>query len=69
MEASLRFYRDILGSKVAYDQVIRTPREAPDHATTNPSLRLVLWQANDDFIGMIGLIVNRPAWRRRDSRW
>jgi catechol 2,3-dioxygenase-like lactoylglutathione lyase family enzyme len=56
METSLRFYRDILGLKVAYDQVIRTPRQAPDDATADRSLRLVFLRANDDFIGMIGLI-------------
>jgi catechol 2,3-dioxygenase-like lactoylglutathione lyase family enzyme len=56
MDASLRFYRDVLGLKVAYDQVIRTPREAPSDAAAERSLRLVLLRANDDFIGMIGLI-------------
>jgi len=56
MENSLRFYRDALGLKVAYDQVIRTPREASSDAEAQRSLRLVLLQANDDFIGMIGLI-------------
>lgn len=56
MQASLRFYRDTLGLKVAYDEVIRTPRSAPDDASAERSLRLVFLQANDDFIGMIGLI-------------
>lgn len=56
MEATLRFYRDALGLRVAYDQVIRTPRDAPDDAAAERSLRLVLLEANDDFIGMIGLI-------------
>jgi catechol 2,3-dioxygenase-like lactoylglutathione lyase family enzyme len=56
MERSLAFYRDALGLTVAYDQVIRTPRDAPDDAAAQRSLRLVLLQANDDFIGMIGLI-------------
>jgi catechol 2,3-dioxygenase-like lactoylglutathione lyase family enzyme len=56
MEASLRFYRDALDMRVAYDQVIRTPRDAPNDAAAERSLRLVLLQANDDFVGMIGLI-------------
>jgi catechol 2,3-dioxygenase-like lactoylglutathione lyase family enzyme len=56
MDTSLRFYRDVLGLKVAYDQVIRTPREAASDAAADRSLRLVLMQANDDFIGMIGMI-------------
>jgi len=56
METTLRFYRDALGLRVAYDQVIRTPRDTPDDASAERSLRLVFLQANDDFIGMIGLI-------------
>ncbi|MCL4791885.1 MAG: VOC family protein [Gammaproteobacteria bacterium] len=56
METSLRFYRDVLGLKVAYDQIIRTPRDAASDAAAERSLRLVLMQANDDFIGMIGMI-------------
>jgi catechol 2,3-dioxygenase-like lactoylglutathione lyase family enzyme len=56
MASTLRFYRDVLGLRVVYDQVIRTPRDAPDDAAAERSLRLVFLQANDDFIGMIGLI-------------
>lgn len=56
MDTTLRFYRDALGLRVVYDEVIRTPREARDDASAERSLRLVFLQANDDFIGMIGLI-------------
>ena len=56
IDTSLRFYRDVLGLNVAYDQIIRTPRDAVSDATADRSLRLVLMQANDDFIGMIGMI-------------
>ncbi len=56
MEATLRFYRDALGLRVVYDQVIRTPRDAADDASAERSLRLVFLRANDDFVGMIGLI-------------
>lgn len=56
MAVSLAFYQEALGLTVAYDQVIRTPREALDDESADRSLRLVLLQANDDFIGMIGLI-------------
>ncbi len=56
METSLRFYRDALKMAVAYDQVIRTPRDATSDEAATRSLRLVLLRANDDFIGMIGLI-------------
>lgn len=56
MEASLKFYRDALGLKVTYDNVIRTPRTAKDDASAERSLRLVLMRANDDYIGQIGLM-------------
>ena len=48
MDTSLRFYRDVLGLKVAYDQIIRTPRDAASDAAADRSLRLVLMQANDE---------------------
>jgi catechol 2,3-dioxygenase-like lactoylglutathione lyase family enzyme len=59
MENSLRFYRDALGLRVVYDNVIRTPRTAPTDEAAERSLRLVFVQANDDFIGIIGLIEYR----------
>ncbi len=59
MENSLRFYRDALGMRVVYDNLIRTPRDAPDDETAKRALRLVFVQANDDYIGIIGLIEYR----------
>jgi catechol 2,3-dioxygenase-like lactoylglutathione lyase family enzyme len=59
MENSLRFYRDALGLKVVYDNIIRTPRTAASDDAAQRSLRLVFVQANDDFIGIIGLIEYR----------
>lgn len=59
MENSLRFYRDALGLRVVYDNVIRTPRSATSDEAAERSLRLVFVQANDDFIGIIGLIEYR----------
>ena len=56
MDTSLRFYRDALGMKVTYDNVIRTPREARTDAQAERTLRLVLLRANDDFVGQIGLM-------------
>jgi len=56
MDRSLQFYRDALGLKVAYDQRIRTPRSATTDAEADRALRLVLLEANDDYVGMIGLI-------------
>lgn len=44
VEKSLPFYRDALGLKVIYDQVI------------DGTIRLVLLRANDDFIGALGLM-------------
>lgn len=56
MEASLKFYRDALGLKVTYDNIIRTPRTAKDDASAERSLHLVFLRANDDYIGQIGLM-------------
>jgi len=59
MENSLRFYRDALGMRVVYDNIIRTPRTAASDEAADRSLRLVFVQANDDFVGIIGLIEYR----------
>lgn len=56
LDASLRFYRDALGLKPAYDNIIRTPREAKSEAEAERVLHLVLLRANDDYIGMLGLM-------------
>ncbi|MBU6377424.1 MAG: VOC family protein [Gammaproteobacteria bacterium] len=44
MEKSIPLYRDALGMKVIYDQVI------------GGTTRLVLLRANDDFVGVLGLM-------------
>lgn len=59
IDASLRFYRDALGLTVIYDNVIRTPRDAADDAAAERSLRLVFLRANDDFVGIVGLLEYR----------
>ncbi len=64
MENSLRFYRDALGLRVVYDNVIRTPRSAATDEAAERSLRLVFVQANDDFIGIIGLIEYRKPLKQ-----
>jgi catechol 2,3-dioxygenase-like lactoylglutathione lyase family enzyme len=51
-DKSLALYRDALGMKVMYDQMINSPME--DGNTRKR--RLVLLQANDDFIGAIGIL-------------
>ena len=44
IEKSIPLYRDALGMKVIYDQVI------------GGTTRLVLLRANDDFVGVLGLM-------------
>jgi catechol 2,3-dioxygenase-like lactoylglutathione lyase family enzyme len=56
MEEALRFYRDAIGLRVVYDNMIRTPRSAESDAEAERALRLVFLQANDDYIGIIGMI-------------
>jgi catechol 2,3-dioxygenase-like lactoylglutathione lyase family enzyme len=64
MDNSLRFYRDALGLKVVYDNIIRTPRTATSDEAAQRSLRLVFVQANDDFVGIIGLIEYRKPLKQ-----
>ncbi|MCC5825091.1 VOC family protein [Alkalimonas sp.] len=52
VDKSLTLYRDALGLQVIYDQVLASP--LPDGGERKR--RLVLLQANDDFIGAIGLL-------------
>ena len=54
-ERSLAFYRDALGMKVIYDQAINTPREASIE-DAEIARRLVFLRANDDYIGVLGLL-------------
>jgi len=56
IENSLKFYRDALGFKVIYDNMIRTPRTAKTDEESELSRRLVFLRANDDYIGVIGLL-------------
>jgi len=56
IENSLKFYRDALGFRVIYDNMIRTPRSAQTDAEAEVSRRLVFVRANDDYIGIIGLL-------------
>ncbi|NND55058.1 MAG: VOC family protein [Gammaproteobacteria bacterium] len=56
IDNSLRFYRDALGMKVIYDNMIRTPRTAATDEEAELSRRLVFLRANDDYIGIVGLL-------------
>ncbi len=55
IDRSLPLYRDALGLRVIYDQKLGGP-VGPDGQLTAPTTRLVLLRANDDFIGMLGLM-------------
>lgn len=56
IDASLAFYRDALGMEVLYDQHIRTPRDAGSDEAADRALRLVFLRANDNFVGILGLL-------------
>lgn len=55
IENSLQLYRDVLGMKLIYDQMIRTPAGKPD-AETDRIRRLVFLRANDTYVGVLGLL-------------
>lgn len=59
LEQSLALYRDALGMRPAYDNLIRTPRDAQTDEEAERSLRLAFLQANDDFVGVLGLMEYR----------
>ncbi len=71
MEASLEFYRDALGLEIIYDNEIRTPRDAPSVEAASRASRLVFLRANDDYIGVLGLMEYlkpaRPAQNQGDE--
>ncbi len=62
IDKSLPLYRDALGLKVVYDERLGAGTDK-DGKPTPPNLRLVLLRANDDFIGVIGLMqrLNPPT--------
>jgi catechol 2,3-dioxygenase-like lactoylglutathione lyase family enzyme len=61
IDKSLPLYRDALGLKVIYDQLIGGGVDKDGKATA-PTVRLVLLRANDTFIGNLGLMqrLNAP---------
>ncbi len=71
IDASLAFYRDALGMEVIYDNAIRTPRSAQSDEEAVRASRLVFLRANDDYIGIIGLLQYtkpvRPAYSQGDE--
>ena len=71
IDRSLPFYRDALGMEVIYDNYIRTPRDAASNEEAERASRLVFLRANDDFVGIIGLLQYlkpvRPAHSQGDE--
>ncbi len=55
IDASLPFYRDALGLTQVYDQLIGAGTDA-NGKPTPATIRLVLLRANDDFVGLLGLM-------------
>jgi catechol 2,3-dioxygenase-like lactoylglutathione lyase family enzyme len=56
MENSLKLYRDVMGLKVNYDTFVTTSGVALPAGEPNAKARLVLLNANDPYIGWIGLM-------------
>ena len=65
-DRSLALYRDALGLTVVYDQLIVSPMEEGGERKR----RLVLLRANDDFIGVLGLLQYiHPEKPKREERF
>ena len=56
IDNSLLFYRDAIGMKVIYDKIIIDPRDAKTMEESTRWRRLVFLQANNSFIGVLGLL-------------
>jgi hypothetical protein len=56
IDNSLLFYRDAIGMKVIYDKIIIDPRHAKTIKESTRWRRLVFLQANNSFIGVLGLL-------------
>jgi len=68
IETSLEFYRDALGMEVIYDRDIITPTDA-QKKDADKIRRLVFLRANDDYVGIIGLLqYTKPKMPRIDLK-
>ncbi len=56
LERSLALYRDALGLRVIYDQVLTRPAPKNNKAAGDTAVRLALLRGNDNAIGLIGLL-------------
>ena len=72
LETSLRFYRDVLGLTVWYDDIIVLSGTGLAAGKAGDRTRLVIMRAEDPLVGMIGLLhwedpelAPRPAPRER----
>ncbi len=64
IDASLKFYRDALGMEVIYDRDIITPSSARSDEEAERARRLVFLRANDNFIGVLGLLQYRKPLKQ-----
>jgi catechol 2,3-dioxygenase-like lactoylglutathione lyase family enzyme len=69
IDQSLPLYRDGIGMRVVYDQLIGGGTDA-DGKEIAPTIRLVILRANDSFIGQLGLMqrLDVEAPPRRENR-
>lgn len=70
IDQSLPLYRDGIGMRVVYDQLIGGGTDAEGRAIP-PTIRLVILRANDSFIGQLGLMQRldaEPPPRRENRR-
>ncbi len=56
MEQSLKLYRDVVGMEVNYDTIVETSGVALPAGEPGAKARLVLLNANDGWVGWIGLM-------------
>jgi len=56
MDASLKLYRDVIGMQVNYDTIVTTGGVALPAGVPGSKTRLVLLNANDPWVGWVGLM-------------
>ena len=56
LETPLRIYRDILGMRIYYDQQLTISGQGLPAGTPGAKARLVMLQANDPWVGMLGIV-------------
>ena len=56
IDNSLKFYSDALGMTKIYDKIIKDPRDAKNIEESTRWRRLVFLQANNSYVGVLGLL-------------